>query len=264
MEKVKSILVSADVSLTSVVSTVVHHRKRTVRSPASVHPLALSQAWSVTAAWWTHQDPFSFSLGALIERRNRTSRPVRIFHFSFNELCRANRNFSKRKKKKGSSLQTWLTHSRGMLNKRPCLIQICNAFSTAAAPADHCQLAQEWGLVGLCPLPVDEVFHSVFSVYSLSLFFLFLFSFSTRCPPTYTLTVNGSTDVVGKMMGGDKDEDRERERESEWGGGISQQFDFPHGLRKMIPAEEWSVSKFMTEQRQKKGRKRVHASCLFF
>lgn len=44
MEKVKSILVSADVSLTSVVSTVVHHRKRTVRSPASVHPLALSQA----------------------------------------------------------------------------------------------------------------------------------------------------------------------------------------------------------------------------
>lgn len=100
-----------------------------------------------------------------------------------------------------------------MLNKRPCLIQICNAFSTAAAPADHCQLAQEWGLVGLCPLPVDEVFHSVFSVYSLSLFFLFLFSFSTRCPPTYTLTVNGSTDVVGKMMGGDKDGDRERERE---------------------------------------------------
>ena len=130
-------------------------------------------------------------------------------------------------------------------------------FSTAA-PADRCQLAQEWSLVGLCPLPGDEVFHSVFS---LSLCFS-LCSFSTLCPPSHTLTVNGSTDVGGKMMGGDKEGERERVRRKRRRRSEGRQLDFPRGLRKMSPVEEWSPSnKVNASKKKKKERKeKVYAS----
>lgn len=47
-------------------------------------------------------------------------------------------------------------------------------------------------------------------------------------------------------MGGDKDGERVRRRDS-------QQFDFPHGLRKMSPVEEGSVSN-KVQVKTKEGR----------
>lgn len=48
-------------------------------------------------------------------------------------------------RKKGSGLLSWLTHCRGMLIKKPCLIQIRNAFSTAA-PSPGASLKKNWAL----------------------------------------------------------------------------------------------------------------------
>lgn len=156
------------------------HRKRIVKSPASVFTHWHRHKDSLYGSMMETPGSFSFSLGALIELQNWIAEAVPAsqcgsFTQLFNELCREIEQIETSQRKKGLGLLTWLTHSRGMLNKRPCLIQISNGFSTAAPPTAASSHKNEalWGSVHflwmrcstlcLCSLPL-----------SLSLFSLFL------------------------------------------------------------------------------------------
>lgn len=160
-------------------------------SSLSFQPLAVSQLslhWSMIERlrWFLFPDIPDWATELLKQSQPASQRR------SLTKLVNRLRRELETWENKNLGLLTWLLHSRGMLHKRSSLIQISNAFSTVARrplpahtrmkPCGAVSISCGWG-VPLGPL----CFHSCFS---LCLLFL-LSAFSTCCPPSYTLTVNG-------------------------------------------------------------------------